>query len=273
MRASFSRASWRGEGGVKQMFRLTLSVVDDATSTSDLVRAACALGAKSGTAYQARRQTQGRGRHGRYWQSPLGNLYMSFLLAPERDKAEWASLSLVLSVALAEALEAHIEPPIDEGRVQLKWPNDVLVDDKKIAGILLEVEGDAVIIGMGVNIKIAPEVADGWASTRLADMSAVKADEFRNTLIACLETAINTWQQQGFAPFHADWVKRAAFLHRRIQFEDTGRERLSGIFRGINEHGMMRLEGADGTTRTLTAGEVVGLRGARPVGDNHALSD
>ena len=249
------------------MFRIKLSVVDEATSTSDLVRGALASGAASGTAFQARRQTQGRGRHGRIWQSPLGNLYMSFLLTPKRDKAEWPPLSLVLSLALAEALEAHIDAG-DAGRVQLKWPNDVLVDDKKIAGILLEVEGDAVIIGMGVNILVAPEVADGWASTRLADMSQIEADDFRDDLVACLEKTITIWQEQGFAPFHAPWEKRAAFLNRPIQFEDVGAHSLSGIFRGINEDGMMRLETEDGKTRTLTAGEVVGLRG-----DPHALSN
>ena len=251
------------------MFRIKLSVVDEATSTSDLVRAARVSGAVSGTAFQARRQTQGRGRHGRNWQSPLGNLYMSFLLTPKRAKSEWAPLSLVLSLALAEALETHIA----SRRVQLKWPNDVLVDDKKIAGILLEVEGDAVIIGMGVNILVAPEVADGWASTRLADTSKVEADEFRDGLVACLEKTITIWQEQGFAPFHAPWQKRAAFLNRPIQFEDVGAHSLNGIFRGINEDGMMRLETEDGKTRTLTAGEVVGLRGAHPGGDTHALSD
>ena len=194
---------------------------------------------------------------------------MSFLLTPKRDKAEWAPLSLVLSLALAEALETHIE----SGQVQLKWPNDVLVDDKKIAGILLEVEGDAVIIGMGVNILVAPEVADGWASTRLADTSKVESNEFRDDLVACLEKTITIWQEQGFAPFHAPWEKRAAFLNRPIRFEDVGAHNLSGIFRGITEDGMMRLETEDGKTRTLTAGEVVGLRGAHPGGDTHALSD
>ena len=251
------------------MFRIKLSVVDEATSTSDLVRGALASGVDSGTAFQARRQTQGRGRHGRIWQSPLGNLYMSFLLEPKRAKSEWAPLSLVLSLALAEALETHIE----SGRVQLKWPNDVLVDDKKIAGILLEVEGDAVIIGMGVNILVAPEVADGWASTRLADTSQVEADEFRDDLVACLEKTITIWQEQGFAPFHAPWQKRAAFLNRPIRFEDVGAHNLSGIFRGITADGMMRLEETNGKIRTLTAGEVTRLRGARPGGDTHALSD
>ena len=254
---------------MRQVFHLKLSVVDDATSTSDLVRAALASGAESGTAFQARRQSQGRGRHGKHWQSPLGNLYMSFLLVPRRNKAEWASLSLVLSLALAEALEAHI----DAERVRLKWPNDVLVDNKKIAGILLEVEGDAVIIGMGVNIRVAPEVVDGWASTRLTDTYKVEADEFRDGLISCLEKTLTTWQEQGFAPFHAPWLKRAAFLHRAIQFEDVGTESLSGIFRGINENGMMCLESSDGTTRTLTAGEVVRLRVAHSAGDSNALSD
>jgi biotin-[acetyl-CoA-carboxylase] ligase BirA-like protein len=124
-------------------------------STNDVARNLAEAGEPAGLFVRAERQTAGRGRHGRSWQSPPGNLYASLLLRPTRPPAEVASLSLVAALALAEAIER-----VSNGRIapRLKWPNDLQVKAAKLAGILLEMSADGrggcawLIMGIGVNL-------------------------------------------------------------------------------------------------------------------------
>ena len=249
---------------------ISVSVFDEATSTSDLARQALADGAISGTAFQALIQTKGRGRHGRFWVSPKGNLYLSVVFLPTRPMMEWPGVSLVVSVALAKTLDQVITP----NRVSLKWPNDVLVDGKKTAGILIEAHEKGMIIGVGVNMISAPEVTEGgWPAICLSD--AIKAgedetasaeivslDAFRDLLINEMEAALSHWQDNGFEGCMLQWMARAAFLGQKIYIQDDEDDTLEGVFRGINPDGTMRLELAGGDMLSLAAGDV---KRARPV--------
>lgn len=249
---------------------ISVSVFDEATSTSDLARQALADGVLSGTAFQALIQTKGRGRHGRYWSSPKGNLYLSVVFLPSRPMMEWPGISLVVCVALAKAFEQMIDP----ARVSLKWPNDVLVDEKKIAGILIEAHDNGVIIGVGVNLMSAPKLTDGgWPAICLAEIA--KADEdkinsakmialdaFRDILIKQMEDALSHWQDNGFQRSSQEWMARAAFLGKNIRVQDDQDDNLQGVFRGINPDGTMRLELKGGDMLSLAAGDVMR---ARPV--------
>ena len=137
---------------------MQITHLDEVGSTSDLVRIAVRNGAPEGTAFRADIQRSGRGRHGRDWVSPLGNLYLSVLLRPQRPVPEWPGLSLMAGLALHDAVSAFRPSQ----RLGLKWPNDVLLDDRKIAGLLIETQDDAVILGCGVNCLHAPEKTAGW---------------------------------------------------------------------------------------------------------------
>ena len=136
-----------------------LRAFDRVESTNDEARRLAEQGADAGVVVVADQQLKGRGRHGRIWQSPPGNLYASLLLRPDCSIAVSAQLSLVASLALAEALVALAPPDAD---VRVKWPNDVLVRGAKVAGLLLESAADAgervawVVVGSGVNIDSAP---------------------------------------------------------------------------------------------------------------------
>lgn len=240
---------------------LSISVVDETTSTSDLARTAIDGGAKSGTVFQAIVQTKGRGRHGRIWHSPKGNLYLSVIFHPSRPQSEWPSVSLVAGLALAETLI----PQADRALVTLKWPNDVLVDDRKIAGVLLEVYKGVVIIGIGVNLAEAPDVdKHSWPVTTLADHSShpVLIDQFRDRLCYCLQDYLNHWDKEGLVPFIAPWTDKAAYLNDDIVLRFDKNKEIKGRLKGINPDGTMQLEtDADGVL-SVSAGDVTR---ARPV--------
>ena len=137
-----------------------LHAFDRVGSTNDEARRLAEQGTEAGAVVVAKEQLRGRGRHGRVWQSPPGNLYASLLLRPGCTVARSAQLSLVASLALAEALIALAPPNSD---VRVKWPNDVLVRGAKVAGLLLESASRPggrvawVVVGSGVNIASAPD--------------------------------------------------------------------------------------------------------------------
>jgi len=153
-------------------------------STMDAARACARGGAPDGTVVVARRQTQGRGRHGRDWFSPEGNLYASILLRPGRPPARLSELGFIVALAAADAVDSLLP----DGHAKLKWPNDVLIDGQKIAGILVEiVEDDAAVIGIGLNIAQAPEAAP-YPVTCLRDAGATASPEAALThLLSALE--------------------------------------------------------------------------------------
>ena len=128
----------------------TLSCQDSGTSTSDLAKAAVREGAPAGSAFLLGEQTAGRGRHGRQWSSPRGGMYVSVVLYPSRSVKSWFALSFVTALAIYDVVKTHLTEQILQHdaalpipAIGLKWPNDVLVNNGKVAGILLEAHGDA----------------------------------------------------------------------------------------------------------------------------------
>jgi biotin-[acetyl-CoA-carboxylase] ligase BirA-like protein len=136
-----------------------ITIVDSATSSSDLVWAAAAQDAPSGTAFLVREQTAGRGRRGAGWSSARGGMYFSILLRPAISQRLWFGLSFVAALAIRQELARCLA----DVPVMLKWPNDVLAGGGKLCGILLEGRGEAVVIGTGVNI--APVDGVPWCKT------------------------------------------------------------------------------------------------------------
>ena len=196
----------------------------------------------AGTIVMAETQTAGRGRYGRVWQSPKGNLYVSFVFEsnPLRDKY----LSFLTGLALAESLP--------EFEVRLKWPNDVLLDGKKIAGILLETTGDKVIVGIGVNLISNPKKNVLYPTAnlggRLSPIGLVKR------LMIQYDAVLAVFEQKGFQKIRSRWLDLAVGVGDSISVH-LPTEELLGIFHGISDEGALLLKTGK-NVRSITAGDV-----------------
>jgi len=237
----------------------TLVRHDSLPSTNDEAVRLAAAGAADGTVVWAGRQSAGRGRRGRDWQSPEGNLYCSILMRPRTPMARAAGLSLVAAVAVGDTV-AGILPP--DARVEHKWPNDVMVDRAKVAGILLEASAgpggttDWVVIGCGVNVAADPAVA-GQPVTTLARAAgqAVAVQGVLEALLANLRLWRDRWETLGIGPVRDAWLRRARGLGEDITVR-LPREELHGRFDGLDDSGALLLRLSDATYRTISAGDV-----------------
>jgi BirA family biotin operon repressor/biotin-[acetyl-CoA-carboxylase] ligase len=200
---------------------------------------------------RAAQQTAGRGRQGRTWESLTGNLAATLLLTPARPQAEWPQLSFAAAIATAD-MAAGFAPA---AHIAVKWPNDVLADGKKLAGILLERAGPALAIGIGVNLACFPAGAE-FPATSLADLGAVPPapDAALTALAAQFAKWYEVWSAHGFAPLRDAWLARAAGLGARIRARLPGEER-HGVFEGIDATGALLLKEGTGT-RAISAGDV-----------------
>ncbi|WP_299844217.1 biotin--[acetyl-CoA-carboxylase] ligase [uncultured Paracoccus sp.] len=210
----------------------------------------------------ARQQTAGRGRRGRDWSTGAGNFAASLLMRPQGGPAQVAKLSFVAALALDEALTAVCGP---FARIAIKWPNDVLLNGGKVAGILLESIGsgqgvDALAVGIGVNLAEAPHpgsVEPGAMApvSVLAETGhAVTQDDFLDLLAPSFDHWLRQMQTYGFDPIRTAWLARAAKLGETITAR-TGRDSWTGRFDGIDETGALILQTAEGS-RIIPAADV-----------------
>ena len=228
---------------------IRLVAVDRIDSTNeDALRRAMA-GAPSGTLVWARSQVRGRGRHGRRWQSPPGNLYASLLLAPRCARRDWSQSSFVAAVAVADAL-AVVAPGLP---LRFKWPNDVLAPGGKIAGILSEVtpDGAGLVIGVGVNVASHPP---GATSLFVEGARPPVAEVLAAYAAAVMDWTVQ-WETLGFNPVRKAWIDRAAGLGDAIDVR-LPHETLRGTFRTLDRCGALVLDAAADPPRRVAAGEV-----------------
>ena len=219
-----------------------IRTVQETGSTNDDVAALARGGAPEGLWLRAERQSGGKGRQGRAWQSPAGNLYASTLVRVDPKHPPPPSLALVAAVALHEAVARHT------GRAQIKWPNDIIVNRAKLAGILLERQGDAVVIGFGVNLAHHPEDLDRPAASLGA---RVTPEALLRRLTASFEAWLDRWRTEGLAPVRAAWLAAAHPVGTPLSSGGT-----EGTFDGLDETGALRLRLADGAIRVVHAGDV-----------------
>lgn len=238
----------------------TLHHVETIGSTNDEAARLAANGASSGTIILADRQTEGRGRLGRTWQSEQGNLHASILLKPNCTLQAASQLSLLAGVVLAELLAEHGPDDLD---LKLKWPNDVMIDGAKVAGILLESAGDKagcvahVIIGIGVNIAWSPADLDyPVTSLNAAGFTALSPKDWLFAYASSLAIWLDRWQRGGFAVVRDAWRARSYGLGGPIRLR-LDREDVDGKFVDLTEAGALLIERADGSRRELTAGDVI----------------
>lgn len=232
-----------------------IDVVPELGSTSGELAARVARGEPLGEGYWlvADRQTAGRGRQGRAWFDGVGNFMGSTLIRARPGDPPLPTLALVAGLALHAAVAPLLPAP---HRASLKWPNDVLIDGAKLAGILLERTGDAVIVGIGVNLAQAPQV-EGRETVALSAFGLPPdRDVFAAELARALAKDLMLWRDYGLAPVLARWQAAAHPRGTPLLVGEPGELPLAGSFAGLDADGALLLRLADGTTRTIHAGEV-----------------
>ena len=196
----------------------------------------------------AERQTAGRGRQGRAWVSPPGNLYASGLVELRACDPPASTLALVAGLAVVEVLSAS--------GLSLKWPNDVLVGSAKLAGILLERQNDAVVIGVGANLAHHPDLPDRSTMSLAALGVTMSADTAISALASAFVRWLGTWRTAGLSAIRAAWLDRAHPVGTPLAAELPDGTRIEGSFDGLTPDCALQLRLADGTTRVIHAGDV-----------------
>ena len=235
-----------------------LVALDWVDSTNDEAKRLATAGAEAGTVVWARAQSGGRGRRGRSWSSPPGNLYCSLLLRPEALAAEIGQLCFVAALGVGDAV-AGLLPAGAE--VRLKWPNDVLIGGAKVAGILIEtasVGGGGVqwvIVGTGINVASSPRGSERAATALAEEGAEVSVEAVLEAYLRSLDGWLGRWRGEGFGPVREAWLARATGLGRTVEVRLSG-QTLSGTFAALDASGALILDAADGSRRVVTAGEV-----------------
>jgi BirA family biotin operon repressor/biotin-[acetyl-CoA-carboxylase] ligase len=208
----------------------------------------------------ARSQTAGRGRYGKDWDSPYGNLYVSILLKPEISIDKIHEFVFVSCVALGEALKYIF--PLDNMDIKYKWPNDIYLNGKKLAGILLESSLNAsknspdwVVIGVGLNINSFPDLNNKATSLVAEGYNDVTSDLLLDRFMTSFKAWKILWENKGFAYVREAWLEKAYALGGEISFHKQGKLIL-GIFEGLDLEGNIKLRDKDGNTHIISSGEV-----------------
>lgn len=239
--------------------------LDEVDSTNAEACRLAEAGAPDSTLVWAKRQTKGRGRRGRNWVSPEGNLYFSILLRPPYPAKDVMQLGFVTANAVADALQ--VAAPRGTF-VHVKWPNDVLMEGRKAAGILLEAEPapakpgylNWLVVGVGVNINHhPPEHETEFPATSLAAQGAVgdalNVEAMLDTLAKRFLAGLVTWRNLGFGPIRRHWLIRAKGMGGQVQVR-LANETLNGIFAALDEDGALVLHMDGQENRRITAGDV-----------------
>ena len=237
-----------------------LVALDCVDSTNDEAKRRAEQGAEDGTLVWAHEQTKARGRRGRSWTSARGNLHFSLVLRPDCSPAEAAQLGFVAALGVGDAV-GSVAPPLIE--VLYKWPNDVLFNDRKGVGMLLESQIkpdgglDWLVLGIGVNVTDFPEDSEFPATSLRFEGAPAEVTE-----VAVLEAFsrhflswVNRWLDEGFAPIRKAWLSHAFRLGEEIRV-NLPRESLTGRFADLDESGTLILELPGGDRRQIAAGDV-----------------
>lgn len=233
--------------------------LDSVDSTNEEAKRRARAGAEDGTLVWARAQTSGRGRGGRTWASPPGNLYLSLILQPDCAPANAAQLSFVAALGAGAAL-GEVLPPMVE--VRYKWPNDILLNRRKAGGILLETESavrdrlDWLVLGVGLNIASHPSDA-AFPATSLRNEGAeeVTVEMLLDAFARHFLSWVNRWLSDGFEPVRLAWREQAQGIGEPVQVRLPNAE-LAGTFEDIDTDGALLLRRPGNPLQRVTAGDV-----------------
>ena len=211
-----------------------LEVFDELPSTQDVCKARAAEGVREGLVIQALEQSAGKGRYGREWIGGEGNLAVSLILQPDCAARMVGQLSILIGVALAQTIGVQ---------AKLKWPNDVLIDDQKCAGILIDSDLDGeklnwLVIGIGVNTSSAPKMGCSLNTDR---------DEFLQKLLSNIGALYEQWREEGFERIRQQWIEASY---------QPGTMLNVGVFEDLDGYGNLIVRDDQGQSRTISAGDV-----------------
>lgn len=230
--------------------------LDEIDSTNEEGRRRFKAGETGPLWIAARRQSAGRGRRGRNWADLKGNLYCSGLYSLRCSPAEAAQLSFAAALAASEVCEAALP-----GRsVKVKWPNDVLIEDQKACGVLLE-SGEALgqviqlVVGIGINVATAPAIPEFPAVSLRQLGASMDAEAALDRLVDRFEHWRGVWARDGFAQIREAWLSRAKGVGQRCIVR-LSNETLEGVFVDLSADGLLKLAMAEGTNRLISAGDV-----------------
>lgn len=236
-------------------------LAETVSTNSDAFRLA-EEGAIEGTAVIADCQSAGKGRMGRVWSSPPGrNLYCSVVLRPTVKPYQAPQLTFLSAVAVARAIELTTSV-----RPEIKWPNDVLIDGRKIAGLLNEMSAETdginfVILGIGVNLNMTsaqfpPDLRTPATSLLLEQGRPVSRARFAAVMLGELDRLYHEFLTHGFGPVREEWQKRCNANGREVCVSDGGADLLRGMFNGIDGEGALLVRLPDGTVERILSGDV-----------------
>jgi BirA family biotin operon repressor/biotin-[acetyl-CoA-carboxylase] ligase len=241
-------------------------VLDEVPSTNTYLMQLASKGAAHVTCVAAHMQTQGKGRRGRTWVSQLGaSLTFSLLWRFQCGASALSGLSLVIGVALIRAFAQ-----LGVQQAQLKWPNDVLVGGKKLAGILIELQGDmegpsAAVIGVGINLNLPKDVLNSIDQPAIDMATAsnggvVNPNEVLGAVLKHIANCLQQFEQEGFAGLREEWLRYHAYHLQAVRMLMPNGVETHGVVQGVAEDGILLVETAFGLQR-FSAGEI-SLRGA-----------
>jgi len=235
-------------------------ILESVNSTNTALMAAALSGAADGTVFCAEHQQAGKGRRGRQWHAVLGgSLTFSVLWRFDGGLQSLAGLSLAVGLAVARAVNRHSRHP-----VRLKWPNDVLVDYRKLAGILVEVQGDMegpafAVVGIGLNVRLSEAQRD-TVDQAVVDLAEMGVTVGRNQLLAdCLQelhVVLTFFRQHGFAALRADWMALDAYADKAVVLQLPDTHGVHGVAAGVDDTGALLLRDQHAVTSAYSGGEI-----------------
>lgn len=214
---------------------------------------------KTGETYfaiSAQKQTAGRGRFDRSWQTPEGNLAVTIVVPIPHDTSTLPSISLVTGLAICDVLAFFIK----NADIKIKWPNDILVNKAKISGTLIEVDSNAIYVGIGINRIVNPEDIP-YATATVQQFSCQESSEMVEVLVTRWNDYFEAWQQFGFENLVSSYIARMNLLNElvEISFDPEKINKISGICRGVDNFGNLLLEDEKGIIEKYNYGEIQNL--------------
>ena len=224
------------------MVNINLNILNSCSSTNDIAFKAATMGAEEGNSYLAYQQTNGRGRNNNQWTSMKGNLFLSTIIKPKLNKSCWYQLSSIIGFSILDVL---YELGINKEIIEFKWPNDVLVDKKKISGVLLESSHDFIIAGIGLNVLEVPILDEKWKTTKLNDYIDKKISLERIGFKILNKIFINytLWAKHGFDIFYNKINPYIKNINECISFKISSKSKLiNGVFLGLGINGGLKIK-------------------------------
>ncbi|MDH5778960.1 MAG: biotin--[acetyl-CoA-carboxylase] ligase [Candidatus Bathyarchaeota archaeon] len=233
----------------------------EVTSTNDVAKELAKSGVQEGTAILAATQTHGKGRRDRRWLSPTGGLWLSIILRPKLPARDSYQLTFMAAVAVAKTLRNLLKL-----NAEIKWPNDILVNERKVCGILTETStsGTTVnfaVVGIGVNTNIdltsfPKELRASVTSLKAELKRPVAQDHLLRMLLKELETYYTMLQQNQFEPILDEWKRLTTLFGAHVEVTSL-EETIQGVAVGVNQHGALEVLLQNGTLKKIVTGDVI----------------